>query len=133
MLRALKTKLANFIRAQVAIVTEPQIEAVLAEQRILQAQIAALSSLCASLIEQTGLSRHSATVVDQLAQLPALVERNLRATENERGDMDETQRMIGIASPVSKISSKYRRNAVPQWNNPSPRCLKIVSESTEAA
>jgi hypothetical protein len=80
MLRALKTKLANFMRAQVAIVTEPKIEAMLA----------ALRSVLA---EQQVLRQQ----ITELSKMRPLIEQNVRATENERRDMDETQRMVGVA------------------------------------
>lgn len=80
MRRALMRKLALFIRTQVAIVTEPT------RDRI-DEQTAELSRVRAVVVEQTA----------ELSKLRTLVEQNLRATENERRDMNETQRMAGVA------------------------------------
>jgi hypothetical protein len=125
-LRALKAKLALFMRAQVAIVTEPRFEdtladlrGVLADQRFSRDQIAEhaavlstlqaaevehaaeLATLRAAVVEQIAeLSTLRAAVVEQIAELSklrALVEQTLRATENARRDMNETQRMVGVA------------------------------------
>jgi hypothetical protein len=77
MRRALKRKLAEFIRAQVAIASEPRFEAVLGELQ--------------------SLREHVANVTEQLRNLQEQNERNIRSADNERGDMAETQRMVGVA------------------------------------
>jgi hypothetical protein len=85
MRRALKRKLAEFIRAQVAIASEPRFEGVLGELQSLREHVANVTE---PRIE---------AVLAQLRNLQEQNERNTRSADNERGDMAETQRMVGVA------------------------------------
>jgi hypothetical protein len=82
MLRALKAKVAEFIRAQVAIASEPRFESVLGELRSLREHVANVTE-----------PRIEAVLVE----LRVLIERNIRLADNQHGDMEETRRMVGIA------------------------------------
>ena len=84
MLRAFKIKVANVLRTQADVATEPKFAAVRDELNGLREQLRALHAV----------AEHSA---ETLAALRVLAEHNVRKQENERNDMDETQRMVGIA------------------------------------
>ena len=70
MLRAIKIKVANVLRTLADVATEPKFAVVRAELNDLREQIRALH---------------------------ALTEHTVRKLENERNEMEETRRMVGIA------------------------------------
>ena len=94
MLRSLKRKLAKFIRTQVEVVTSSELQTI-------RAQLEGLRMLG----EQQS---------EAVRGLQAYVERSSRTIANERRDMEETQRMVGILCArienFIKIQKEHRVN-----------------------
>ena len=105
MLRSLKRKMAEFIRTQVEVVTSSELQTI-------RAQLEGLSEGLRMLGEQQ--SEAVRGLGEQIPLLQAYVEHNSRTIANERRDMEETQRMVGIVCArienFIKIQKEHRAN-----------------------